>query len=63
MNVLYLVNRSTTIRMKSNSIFALGSLDGNSFTIKSNNIKLHALSGTYNSYSSLYERCLPFLVY
>ena len=35
----------------------MGSLDSGNFITKSNEIKLHAVSGTYNSYSSLYKRC------
>ena len=40
----------------------MGSLNNNSFIIKSNKIELHALSETYNSYNSLYSKCLKFLV-
>ena len=53
----------TTTRIESNSIHVMGSLDGGNLTIKFNNTKLYTLSGTYNSYNSLYGRCLPFFVY
>ena len=40
----------------------MGSLDSNSFIIKSNKIELYALSGTYKDYNSLYSKCCEFLV-
>ena len=61
-NVFYLINLLTTIRIKLNSVLVMGSLNDNSFITKFNNTKPHALSETYNSYSSLYGRCLPLLV-
>ena len=48
--------------MESNSVFIINSLDGNSFIIKSNNTELYTLSGIYNSYNSLYGKCLEFFV-
>ena len=40
----------------------MGFLDSDSFTIKFNKTKLYTFSGTYNSYNSLYSKCLKFLV-
>ena len=48
--------------MELNSVLIISFLDSNSFTIKSNNTELYAFSGTYNSYNSLYGKCLEFLV-
>ena len=62
-NVSYLVSRSTTTKIELKFISVIGSLDGSSFIIKSNNTKLHTFFETYNDYSSLYRRSLPFLVY
>ena len=62
MNVSYLINLLTTIRMELNSVLVMGFLDGGSFTIKSNKTELYACSGTYSNYNSLYGKCLEFLV-
>ena len=48
--------------MKLNFILSMGSLNNNSFIIKFNKTKLYALSGTYNSYNSLYSKYLGFWV-
>ena len=40
----------------------MGSLNNNNFIIKFNKTKLYTLSGTYNSYNSLYGKCLEFLI-
>ena len=62
MNIPYFINLLTTIRIKLNFILIMGSLNSNNFTIKFNKIELHAYSGTYNNYNSLYGKCLEFLV-
>ena len=62
MNVPYLVNLLITTRIELNSVLIMGSLDDNSFIIKSNKTELYTLSGIYNSYNSLYGKCLEFLV-
>ena len=49
--------------MELNSVPVIDSLDSGNFTIKFNKTELYALSGTNNSYNSLYRRCLLFLVY
>ena len=56
MNVLYFISLLTTTKIELNSVPVMGSLDSGSFTIKFNDIKLNALSGTYNGCSSLYGR-------
>ena len=43
-------------------ILIIGSLNGNSFIIKSSKTKLYACSGTYNNYNSLYSKYLEFLI-
>ena len=48
--------------MESNSVFIIGLLNSDSFTIKFNKTKLYALSRTYKGYNSLYSKCLKFLV-
>ena len=53
----------TTIKIELNFVLVIGSLDSGNFTIKFNNTELYTLSGTCNGYSSLYRRCLSFLVY
>ena len=62
MNVPHFVNLLIIIRIESNSVLIIGFLNNNSFIIKSNKTELHALSGTYNSYNSLYNKYLEFLV-
>ena len=49
--------------LKSNFVLIMGFLNSDSFIIKSNDTKLYALSRTYNDYSFLYRRYLPFLIY
>ena len=60
-NVPYLVNLSTIIRIESNSVLIMGFLDSGSFITKFNKTKLYALSGTYNNYNSPYDKYLGFL--
>ena len=62
-NVFHFVNLSTTTKIESNSVLVIGSLDSNSFIIKSNNTELHTLSEICNNYKSVYRRCLLFLIY
>ena len=57
-----LINLFITIRIELNSVLIIDFLDNNSFITKFNKTKFYALSGTYNSYNSLYNRCLGFLV-
>ena len=62
MNVSYLINQLTTIRIESNSVLIMGSLNSGNFTIKFNKTELYTLSGTYKGCNSLYRRCREFLV-
>ena len=62
MNVPHFVNLLIIIRIESNSVLIIGFLNNNSFIIKSNKTELHARSETYNSYNSLYGKCLEFLI-
>ena len=48
--------------MELNSVFIIGFLDGNSFTIKFNETELYAFFKTYNGYNSLYGKYLELLV-
>ena len=50
------------MKIELNFILIMSSLNSNSFTIKFNKTELHALSGTYNNYNSLYSKCLKFSV-
>ena len=62
-NVPHLVNQSITMRIASNSILIIGSLNSNSFTRMFNNTELYTLSETYKDYNSPYSKCLKFLVF
>ena len=62
MNVPYLINLLTIIRIESNFILIISFLNSGSFTIKFNKTELYTLFGTYNSYNSLYSKYLKFLV-
>ena len=62
MNVSHIVNLLTTTRIELNSILIMGSLNNSNFIIKFSKTELHTLSGIYNSYNSLYSKCLKFLI-
>ena len=62
MNVPHLINLLIIIRIELNSVLIIGFLNSNNFIIKFNKTELYALSGTCNSYNSLYSKCLEFLV-
>ena len=62
MKVPHLINLLVITRIESNSVLVISFLNSNNFTIKFNKTELYTLSGTYNSYNSLYSKCLKFLV-
>ena len=57
-NIISLVSLSTATIIKSNTMFVINSFDGNNLTMKSIDIELYGLLGTYNGYSNPYGLCL-----
>ena len=54
-NIISLINLSTTIIIKSNIIFVISSFDNDSLITKFIDIELYNLLGICNSYNNLYS--------